>query len=247
MIKIKKVTKHFSGVNVLTNLSFDVPEGSTVALLGLSGSGKTTALKLVCGLHFPDEGAVYINNEALQLNQLREVRKKIGYVIQDGGLFPHLTAHANLALIGRESGYSMQEIDSRIAELADMTKIPKAVLSRYPREISGGQRQRIGIMRALFLEPPILLLDEPFGALDPITRSQLQGDLKELFEKMRKTVLLVTHDLFEAGYLAQRILLLNKGQIAQSGSLRELIKNPADDFVSLFVNSQNHSDRDVSV
>lgn len=239
MIKIAGISKSFGSTIVLSDLSFDVPDGSTTALLGLSGSGKTTLLKLVCGLHFPDAGEISISNEVLQSGNLDALRKKMGYVIQDGGLFPHLTAYANLAIVGEEVGFSKSDIVKRIQELAELTKISGTVLSRYPREISGGQKQRIGIMRALFLDPPILLLDEPFGALDPITRSQLQSDLKEIFRKMRKTVLLVTHDLFEAGFLAERILLLNHGQIAQAGTLRELIEKPADDFVKLFVSSHH--------
>lgn len=237
MIRIDSVSKSFGLTNVLSDLSFEIPEGSTTALLGLSGSGKTTLLKLVCGLHFPDAGKISINNEVLRTDTLTELRKKMGYVIQDGGLFPHLTAYANLAIVGKQAGFSKNQIDQRVAELAELTKISSVMLARYPREISGGQKQRIGIMRALFLDPPILLLDEPFGALDPITRSQLQTELKEIFRKMRKTVLLVTHDLFEAGFLAERILLLNHGQIAQAGSLQELMQKPADDFVKLFVNS----------
>lgn len=244
MIRMNNVTKRLNGVNILTNLSFEVKQGETVALLGLSGSGKTTALKLICGLHFPDSGHVSVNGEELKPGHLRTIRQKIGYVIQDGGLFPHLTAYANLALVGREAGYSDQEIATRVEELATMSKISTGALSRYPREISGGQRQRIGIMRALFLEPPILLLDEPFGGLDPITRSSLQEDLKELFQKMGKTVLLVTHDLFEAGYFAKRILLLNKGRIAQAGAMRDLVQNPADEFVKLFISSQHKFETD---
>jgi osmoprotectant transport system ATP-binding protein len=183
---------------------------------------------------------VSVDGEALKADRLLELRRKIGYVIQDGGLFPHLTAYENVALVGREAGRSDQEIRERVNELAELTQIPSAALTRYPREISGGQRQRVGIVRALFLDPPILLLDEPMGALDPITRSQLQRELKALFQSLKKTVLLVTHDLFEASYLADRILLLNHGKVAQAGTLEEMTQNPADDFVRLFVSTQRH-------
>jgi osmoprotectant transport system ATP-binding protein len=166
-------------------------------------------------------------------------------VIQDGGLFPHLTCLGNLALVGREAGMSSAEIETRAKELAEMTKIAPALLKRYPREISGGQRQRIGIMRALFLDAPILLLDEPMGALDPITRTELQGELKDLFQRLGKTVLLVTHDLFEAGYLGNHILLLRHGMIAQEGTLADLTRKPANDFVRLFVNSQRHEEMEA--
>lgn len=245
MIRMEKVSKKFDGAAVLSSLTMDVPTGSTIALLGLSGSGKTTALKLICGLLFPDEGRVEVYDKIVNRENLADIRKKIGYVIQDGGLFPHLTAFANLALVGREAGFSNREIELRVQELSDMTKISTAALNRYPREISGGQRQRIGIMRALFLAPPLLLLDEPFGGLDPITRTGLQEDCKDLFAKMEKTVVLVTHDLYEAGFLAQNILLLNKGRIEQSGSMQDLVNRPATDFVQLFISSQRHKTVDI--
>ncbi|MDX9732042.1 MAG: ATP-binding cassette domain-containing protein [Bdellovibrionales bacterium] len=240
MIEFHGVTKKFGSTNVLNDLTIHVKRGSTVALLGLSGSGKTTALKLVCGLHFPDTGTVSINGTPLTRDILPELRKDIGYVIQDGGLFPHLTVYQNLALVGREAQIPDEAIRSRVNELADMTKISKSTMTRYPREISGGQRQRVGIMRALFLNPSMLLLDEPFGALDPITRSSLQEDLRALCREMGKTVLMVTHDIYEAGYMADTILLLNQGRIAQAGSLRDLMLNPANEFVQLFTNSQRH-------
>lgn len=209
-----------------------------MALLGLSGSGKTTALKLVCGLCFPEQGTVQVRGETLTAESLSDLRKQMGYVIQDGGLFPHLTVYGNLRLVAEEAGWNEIRTRARVKELAAMTKLSESLLDRYPREISGGQRQRVGIMRALLLDPPILLLDEPMGALDPITRCELQKELKELFGKLAKTVLLVTHDLFEAGFLAERILLLNQGRIAQEGSMRELVESPTNDFVRLFVNAQ---------
>jgi osmoprotectant transport system ATP-binding protein len=167
MIEFKNVSKSFRRTKVLTDLSFTVHAGKTVALLGLSGSGKTTALKLVCGLHLPDSGAILVSGEEMKPENLSSIRKKIGYVIQDGGLFPHLTCLGNLALVGREAGMSSGQIETRAKELAEMTKIAPALLKRYPREISGGQRQRIGIMRALFLDAPILLLDEPWAPSTP--------------------------------------------------------------------------------
>jgi osmoprotectant transport system ATP-binding protein len=238
MILMQNVSKSFGRTMVLNDLTFTVPAGETVALLGLSGSGKTTALKLVCGLHFPDQGFVEVAGERLAADRLLELRRGLGYVIQDGGLFPHLTAFGNLSLVGNEAGWDKSRIRSRVDELAELTKIPAAALQRYPRELSGGQRQRVGLMRALLLDPAILLLDEPMGALDPITRAELQDELKDLFSRLGKTVLLVTHDLFEAGHLAGKILLLNQGRIAQAGPLEELVKRPADEFVGRFVRSQ---------
>lgn len=238
MIQMRSVSKVLGGHNVLRDLSFKVLPGETKALLGLSGSGKTTALKLVCGLHFPDAGEVMIQDHALSLTTLNDIRRNIGYVIQDGGLFPHLTAHENISLVGREAGWSAEKISARVNELASLVKINPDFLGRYPRELSGGQRQRIGIMRAMLLNPPILLLDEPMGALDPITRHDLQIELKDIFSRLSKTVLLVTHDLFEAGFLADSILLLESGALIQEGPLEELIKRPANDFVKKFVSSQ---------
>lgn len=240
MIAFKKVSKRFGNHEVLKSFDLELANGETVALLGLSGSGKTTALKLVCGIHTPNSGSIWVNDLELVETSLKKIRGLLGYVIQDGGLFPHLTAFQNLSLVGTAAGWSSEDIQSRIVELADLAKISKTVLKSYPREISGGQRQRIGIMRALFLNPPILLLDEPFGALDPITRRSLQEDLRDLCRKMDKTVLMVTHDLYEAGYMASRVVLLNHGQIAQVGTIGELLKDPADGFVREFVNSQRH-------
>lgn len=238
MISVQSVSKSFGPLTILKNISFDVAPGETKALLGLSGSGKTTALKLVCGLHLPDSGTVLIGGETLTRETLTEQRRKMGYVIQDGGLFPHLTAFQNISLVGEEAGWEKENIQSRISELALLVKIDEHLLDRYPRELSGGQRQRIGIMRAMLLDPPVMLLDEPMGALDPITRHDLQIELKDLFTRMKKTVLIVTHDLFEAGFLADSILLLQEGRLIQEAPMRELIESPANEFVKLFVSSQ---------
>jgi osmoprotectant transport system ATP-binding protein len=240
MIRVQSVTKSFGALTILKNISFEVSPGETKALLGLSGSGKTTALKIVCGLHTPDSGTVEINGEVLSNQNLRSQRRKLGYVIQDGGLFPHLTARQNISLVGEEVSLSQEKIRARIEELAELVRIPLEYLDRYPRELSGGQRQRIGIMRAMLLDPPILLMDEPMGALDPITRQDLQVELKEIFSRLKKSVLMVTHDLYEAGYLSDSILLLSEGELIQEAPLKELIQNPANDFVRLFVGSQTH-------
>jgi osmoprotectant transport system ATP-binding protein len=239
MIVVDKVAKRLGGQLVLKELSFEVAGGQTVALLGLSGSGKTTALKIVCGLHLPDSGEVRINGEVLKRENVSQLRQQMGYVIQDGGLFPHLTASGNLELVGREARLSPRALQERIMELAALVRIEPGILKRYPRELSGGQRQRIGIMRAMLLDPAILLLDEPMGALDPITRSELQQELKEIFQRLRKSVLLVTHDLHEAGFLADKILLLNSGLLEQAGSMEELVTGPATEFVRKFVSSQH--------
>jgi osmoprotectant transport system ATP-binding protein len=241
MIVIKEISKSFQGQRVLDQLSFQVERGQTLALLGLSGSGKTTALKTICGLHLPDQGHVEVDGERLTAANLERVRRKLGYVIQDGGLFPHLTARENIALVAREQRMPATQLEERLRELALMTKISMELLDRYPRELSGGQRQRIGIMRALLLNPEIMLLDEPMGALDPITRRELQLELKALFRELQKTVVLVTHDLHEATLLADQIILLSEGKVAQAGSMQDLLERPASDFVHRFVMAQDHA------
>lgn len=241
MITLKNISKNFGTKKILDGLSFHVNQSETLALIGLSGSGKTTALKIICGLHLPDKGDVLINKLPLNEHNLPLVRRGLGYVIQDGGLFPHLTARDNIVLVGLEAGKTQKEIQTKIEELSKLTKISSDLLDKYPRELSGGQRQRIGIMRALFLDPEILILDEPMGALDPITRKELQTELKELFKRLKKTVVLVTHDLYEASFFADRILLLHEGNIAQEGSMAELLNNPRNSFVREFVNAQNRS------
>lgn len=240
MISAKNISKSFGNQTVLRDFSFNLAIGETVALLGLSGSGKTTALKIICGLHLPDEGNVLVGGEKLSPANLKFIRKKIGYVIQEGGLFPHLTVGENIALVGEEAKLSKGEIRARLNELALLSRIPMELIDRYPRELSGGQRQRIGLMRALFLDPEILLLDEPLGALDPITRRELQIEMKELFVRLKKSVVLVTHDLYEASYLAERVILLSEGKIIQEGTIAELSKYPANEFVTTFVQAQKH-------
>ena len=238
MIRFEAVDKFFNRVQVLRDLSFHVRSGERVALLGLSGSGKTTALKLITGLHRADSGRIFVNNAELTSDTLESIRSSIGYVIQDGGLFPHLTGLQNLELVASAAGWEKGKTRARIEELAQVTHLSFEVLEKYPRQLSGGQRQRIGLMRALLKDPPLLLLDEPLGALDPITRTELQVELREISTRLQKTVVLVTHDLFEAGYLADRILLLCEGQILQEGTLQDLVRAPATPFVKTFVESQ---------
>lgn len=239
MLTLTNLHKSLGTRPVLQGFNLRVEAGETVALLGLSGSGKTTVLKLISGLLLPDQGEIYFGDRKLEEASLRELRRQIGYVIQDGGLFPHLTLLENLELVGREAGLTETEILTRTQDLVTLTQLDHHILSRYPRQVSGGQRQRVGIMRALFLNPDYLLLDEPLGALDPITRRELQDELKTLFRRLSKSVVLVTHDLLEARYLADRIILLDAGKIAQQGSMADIIESPASDFVRKFVQSQS--------
>ena len=162
----------------------------------------------------------------------------MGFVLQDGGLFPHLTARANTGLLATHLGWDSSRVNARVSELADLTRLPHDVLDRFPHQISGGQRQRVGIMRALMLEPEVILLDEPMGALDPLVRYDLQNDLKDIFQTLHKTVLLVTHDLGEADFLGDDVVLLKDGRIVQRGTLADLANRPADPFVTDFIRAQ---------
>ena len=168
----------------------------------------------------------------------QEIRRRVGYVIQEGGLFPHLTARANVLLMSRHLGRPAREMEQRLEELCALSQFPRTALDRYPAELSGGQRQRVSLMRALMLAPEVLLLDEPLGALDPLVRSALQRDLKEIFSRLKQTAILVTHDMGEAAYLADEIVLLNEGRIVQRGSVADLRDRPANDFVTEFINAQ---------
>ena len=235
MIELRQVSKKYGPVVAVHPTDLVLPSGQTTALIGPSGCGKTTLLRIVLGLIEPDSGEVIVSGEKSQLKNRTELRRKIGYVVQDGGLFPHLTAAQNVTLMARQLG---KPWEARLTELATLVDLPASDLERYPVELSGGQRQRVGLMRALMLDPEVLLLDEPLGALDPMVRSRLQTDLKSIFEKLGKTVLLVTHDMGEAGYLADRIVLMREGRIVQQGTLDEFQRAPAEPFVSEFLQAQ---------
>jgi osmoprotectant transport system ATP-binding protein len=213
-----------------------------LALIGPSGCGKSTLLRLVIGLISPDEGEIRIGSTLLEPATRRRLRLRMGYVIQEGGLFPHLTARENVALAANDLGWEPDRIEARIQELLELTGIDPPLLDRYPSQLSGGQRQRIGLMRALLLDPNVLLLDEPLGALDPMIRSRLQEDLRRLFARLRKTVLFVTHDMGEASYLGEEIALMRAGRIVQRGTLADLLERPADPFVTEFIRAQRPMD-----
>ncbi len=235
MLELAGVAKRFGAETALGPLDLAVPAGRTLALIGPSGSGKSTALKLLLGLLAPDEGRVLFEGSEVQRGGWLAVRRRIGYVVQGGGLFPHLTGEGNAALLARHLGWEDGRVSARLAELAALVRLPREALARHPRELSGGQAQRVALMRALMLDPQVLLLDEPLGALDPITRHDLQSDLRDIFRRLGKTVVLVTHDLGEAAFLGERLVLLRSGRIAQQGSAGDLLRRPADDFVSRFV------------
>jgi osmoprotectant transport system ATP-binding protein len=238
MFRLDSVFKSYGSERVLDGISLTIATGETTALIGPSGSGKSTLCGLLTGLVKPDAGAVYFLDRDISQGSIRELRQRIGYVIQDGGLFPHLTGRANVSLMASHLGWSKSKITSRIDELLDLVRLSSAVLSRYPAEMSGGERQRVALARALMLDADVLLLDEPLGALDPIVRAELQQDLAKLFWRLRKTVVLITHDLSEAAFFSDRIVLLRNGRVVQIGSISELQDNPADDFVRQFVQAQ---------
>lgn len=218
-------------------VTLEVPEGRTLALIGPSGSGKSTALKLLMGLLEPDAGEVLFRGEPVRRDDHAR-RRRMGYVVQGGGLFPHLTAGGNVTLVARHLGWDAARVEGRVRELAALARLPAERLGSYPGELSGGQAQRVSLMRALMLDPEVLLLDEPLGALDPITRSELQQELRRIFAELRKTVVLVTHDLAEAAFFADRLVLLRDGGIVQQGPMAELLGAPADGFVERFVRAQ---------
>jgi osmoprotectant transport system ATP-binding protein len=192
-------------------------------------------LRLLLGLEWPDSGQIVIDGAPLSRDARMAVRHRIGYVIQEGGLFPHLSVRDNLALLPRHLKWPRQRVAGRARELLELMQLSAGLLDRYPDELSGGQRQRVAVARALMVDPPALLMDEPLGALDPLVRFELQQRLRELFKELRKTVVLVTHDLAEAALLASRLILLQGGRVVQQGSVAQLVQQPANDFVRRFV------------
>ena len=238
MLVLDHISKKFNGTAAVRSLSLTVPAGGKTVLIGPSGCGKSTILRLIIGLLRPDAGTVFFDGTAVVMQNLTAVRRRIGYVIQDGGLFPHMTARENVTVMARYLRWSRSRIAERVEELAQLARLDGDLLRRYPAELSGGQRQRVSLMRALMLDPEVLLLDEPFAALDPMIRFDLQRDMKAVFRQLGKTVLFVTHDLGEAAYLADSLVLLREGRVVQQGSYRDLEARPAEDFVSRFVQAQ---------
>ena len=238
MIELEYITHSYLQAKSLDDVSLRVAAGETVALIGPSGCGKSTLLKVVLGLERPSRGRVAIDGVELRVSNELEMRRRIGYVIQSGGLFPHLSSVDNITLAARYLRREAKWIDARVDELADLVQLRRDVLQRFPTNLSGGQSQRVGLMRALMLDPAVLLLDEPLGALDPMVRHGLQEELRALFERLRKTVVLVTHDMAEAAFFANRLVLMRAGRIVQEGTYGDLANAPAEGFVSDFVRAQ---------
>jgi osmoprotectant transport system ATP-binding protein len=238
MLELQNIYKTFEGRTVLSDVNLVVPQGATHALIGSSGSGKTTLLRITLGLIPFDKGYVKINGHALLSFTQVEWADRIGYVPQDGGLFPHISGKNNVSLIAKLRGWGRSKIDDRVEELRKVVDLDPDILAQFPREMSGGQKQRVAIMRAAMMDPSVMLLDEPMAALDPLIRSSLQQELKSIFQRLGKTVLLVTHDLGEAVFLAEQITMLHEGKVVQSGSYRDLLLQPTSPFVSQFINAQ---------
>jgi len=243
VISVTAVSKSFGTVTALAPTTLSFAPGRTTVVIGPSGCGKTTLLRIMLGLEQSDGGSVKLNGEVLSAQNAQTLRHRVGYVIQDGGLFPHLSAQRNVTLMAVFLGHPQGEIQRRCAELAELVQIPPGVLARYPRDLSGGQRQRVALMRALMLDPPVLLMDEPLGALDPLTRYALQADLRSIFSRLAKTVVLVTHDMHEAAHFADEIVLMRDGRVVQRGTLDDLLARPAEPFVTEFIHAQRADPR----
>jgi osmoprotectant transport system ATP-binding protein len=238
MISLEHVTKRYleTGAVAVDDLSLQIPEGMTVALIGPSGCGKTTTMRMINRLVEPTMGRILVGGEDVTQMDPMLLRRRIGYVIQQVGLFPHMTIGHNIAAVPKLLGWDPARIARRTEELLHLVGLdPQEMLKRYPRQLSGGQRQRVGVARALAADPPVLLMDEPFGALDPIARTRLQAEFRQILKQVRKTVVLVTHDLDEATRLGDRIAIMNGGKIVQYDTPDAVLSHPAGTFVENFV------------
>jgi len=238
MIQLEGVRKRFGDVIAIDDVSTVFETGLTHVLLGSSGSGKSTLLRLVLGLVAADSGSVRVDGLPVEAANHRALVGRMGYVVQEGGLYPHLSARRNVTLAAEARGWERERIDARVRELATLVGFDDAILELHPDEISGGQRQRVSLMRALMLDPPLLLLDEPLGSLDPLVRADLQRQLKEIFSPLGKTVVIVTHDIGEAAFFGHTITLMTEGRIVQRGTFADLSRRPASEFVTAFLNAQ---------
>ena len=240
MITLDQVSKSYDGVTrIINNLSFEVPEGEILILLGSSGCGKSTLLKMINRLIDPTEGRIYLDGKDIQQQDPIELRRSIGYVFQGIGLFPHLSIRDNISMVPRLIGWPEDRINTRYRELLELVQLsPEIHADRFPDELSGGQQQRVAVARALAADPAYLLMDEPFGALDAITRDSLQQEFLELNQRLNKTIIFVTHDILEALTLGDRIAILHEGQLEQIGTRQEILETPATEFVrELFAKS----------
>lgn len=238
MITLADVSKNFGNNRAVNQISFTVPEGETLILLGASGCGKTTTLKMINRLIEADSGTISIHGRAISQEKREDLRRRIGYVMQNVGLFPHYTVAENIAVVPGLLKWNKQKTNSRIQELIEKLRLPDNCLDLLPHQLSGGQQQRVGLARALATDPEILLMDEPFAALDNVTRSSIHSEFEALEELKRKTIVMVTHDVQEAFDLADRICLMDHGKIVQIGTPKDLLYQPANDLVRKFLDQQ---------
>src|SRR6201996_6763330 len=238
MITVEQLSKHFGGIKAVDGISFEVKEHETFVLLGTSGCGKTTTLKMINRLIEPTSGTIMIDGKNIHDQSPELLRRGIGYVLQNNGLFPHYTVAENIAIVPQLLKWDSKRIEKRIAKLIEKLHLSSDQLKVYPNELSGGQQQRVGLARALVADPPVLLMDEPFGALDNVTRSKIHAEFKALDELKRKTIIMVTHDVQEAFELGDHICLMDKGKIVQDGKPADLLFNPKNKFVRDFLHEQ---------
>lgn len=240
LIKFENVTKCYeNGIKIIDELNLNIYSQDFITLIGKSGCGKTTMLKLINGLIKPDSGKIYIKGKEIKLWDIIELRRSIGYVIQQIGLFPHMSIEDNIGYVLNIKKVSKEERNKKAKELIELVGLSFEYLKKYPRELSGGQNQRVGVARALASNPDIILMDEPFGAVDDITRRSLQEEILKLNERLKKTIVFVTHDIDEAFRLGSRIVLFDNGKIVQQGSRKEMIFNPINKFVEDFFGNKN--------
>jgi len=237
-IALEKVSKVYGDEKALQDIDLTFTDDVTTAVVGPSGSGKSTLLQVINGLVRPSRGTVSVFREPIDYRRLPELRLRIGYAVQGTGLFPHLTVEENITLLARLAKWDVEQIKARTEELMRLVNLPLSFAQRYPHELSGGQQQRVGLCRAMVLNPRIFLLDEPFGALDPITRNEIQREFLHLQQMGARTIVLVTHDLREALKLAQRLVVLDQGSLVQHGTCKEILEDPASGFIRSFFQSQ---------
>lgn len=238
MIRAERIVKYFGKTKAVDDISFEVGEAENVVLLGTSGCGKTTTLRMINRLIEASSGDIYVAGQNIKEVSPEDLRRKIGYVLQHNGLFPHYTISENIAIVPHLLQWPKNKIAERVSELMEQLHLPQDFLSLYPQQLSGGQQQRVGLARALAADPPVLLMDEPFGALDAVTRSNITKEFAQLEVLKKKTIVLVTHDIREAFDMGDKILLMDKGKIVQAGTPTELLFSPANKFVSGFFESQ---------
>ena len=241
-IAFDNVSKSYHQKIALKNISLTFQPDKTNAFIGPSGSGKSTLIQLINGLLRPDNGQVSVFDKKINYNNLSELRRRMGYAVQGTGLFPHLTVKKNITLLAVLENWKNDRISKRAEELVNLVNLPKDYFTKYPHELSGGEQQRVGLCRAMMLNPKIFLLDEAFGALDPITRSEIHAEFIRLQKLEARTIILVTHDLREAFKLADQVVILNEGQVEQIGTRKEILETPASKFVKKFVHMQLEDD-----